>query len=288
MATETVSFVYAVTPVGASGNFKINATGTSTSGTVSFSDADNVMQSGNTFTYNSTTYTFSGTGTSGGFFATSGGTTYYFSDASIAANTNIGSIDTAGTELVCFLAGTMIATPDGEKPIENLAVGEDIVSADGRVLKVKFVSRQTVVPRFHNSPRARPVRIARGALGENLPARDLFVSPGHAILVDGILARAGALVNGTTISQAAAMEKSFIYYNIECDDHELIVAEGLACESFLDEAPRRVFDNYGDYLALYGEDREMKALDLPLAPTARHLPDLVAERLGLNGQRQAA
>lgn len=288
MPTETFQFVYSVNPIGASGNWRINATGTSTSGGVTFSDPDNTMQAGNTFSYNSGTYSFSGTGTSGGFFATSGGTTYYFSHSSIAASSNIGSINTSGTELVtCFLAGTAIATPDGDRAIETLAPGDGILAADGRVLKVKFVSQQTISPLFNSAPRARPVRIARGALGENRPARDLLVSPGHAIFMDGILVRAGALVNGTTITQAA-MEKSFVYYNIECDDQELIVAEGLACESFLDEAPRRVFDNYGDYLARYGEGSEMKALDLPLATTARHLPDLVAERLGLLGERQAA
>lgn len=191
------------------------------------------------------------------------------------------SVTVNDTSMACFLAGTRISTPTGDRVIEDLAAGDEILTARGRRATVKFVSRQTILTRFCDTPRARPVRISAGALGGNLPARDLLVSPGHAVFVDGILARAGALVNGTTITQSETMPASFVYYNIECAQHELILAEGLACESFLDEVPRQVFDNYADYLALHGEGGEMIALDIPMAVTARQLPDRIAERLGL-------
>jgi hypothetical protein len=83
-------------------------------------------------------------------------------------------------------------------------------------------------------------------------------------------------------------DADFVYYNIECDNHELLVAEGLAVESFLDEVPRRVFDNAAEYAALYPEGSAMEPLAYPLATTARHLPDALAKRLGLLEVRQKA
>ena len=97
------------------------------------------------------------------------------------------------------MPGTLVATPDGERAIETLAIGDLVLTNEGRAMPVRWVGRQTVSTRFADPLRVLPIRVAAGALAENLPVRDLLVSPDHALLVDGILVQAGALVNGTTI-----------------------------------------------------------------------------------------
>jgi Hint domain len=98
---------------------------------------------------------------------------------------------------VCFMAGTLIRTPDGQVEIEKIARGDFVMTVDGRRAQVGWVGRQTVCMHFADPLRARPVRIKANALAENVPSRDLLVSPDHAILVDNILVQAGALVNVT-------------------------------------------------------------------------------------------
>ncbi len=181
---------------------------------------------------------------------------------------------------VCFLAGTRIATPAGETPVEALLVGDLVLAADGRTAPVKWVGIQTVVTLFADPLRSFPVRITAGALGPNLPVRDLFVSPDHALFLDGVLVHAGALVNGTTIVREAAMPERFIYFHVELDDHALILAEGVPAETFLDTVTRRRFDNVADYEALYGDIGPVLAeLPAPRIKSARQLPQALRQRL---------
>ena len=281
MPTETYEFVYAVTPVGASGNYKISASGSSTSGGVTFSDADNTMAAGNTFTYNSATYTFSGTGSSPvGYFATLSGTTYFFSHTSIAANTNIGSINVAGTELItCFTAGTLIMTERGEVAVEQLKAGDMVRTASGELRAVKWLGVQPISLLFMSRDRALPVRIAAGALGEMQPVRDLVVSPGHAVLVDGVLCNAAALINGTTITRAMPGE-NFSYYHVELDSHDLLISEGIASESYLCTLDRNMFGNARDYEQAHGADTAPSMpMALPRATVRSQLPQSVRSRL---------
>ena len=99
----------------------------------------------------------------------------------------------------CFFAGTMIRTPNGEFAVETLKRGDLVVTGDGRVVPVSWLGRQTVSTIFTDKLRVLPIRIKAGALGENVPTRDLLVSPDHAILVEGALIQAGALINGSSI-----------------------------------------------------------------------------------------
>ena len=154
----------------------------------------------------------------------------------------------------CFLAGTRIATPDGERPVETLEIGDIILAADGSTRAIRWIGRQSVVSVFANPLRSYPIRIAAGALGDGLPKRDLFLSPDHALLVDGVLVQAGALVNNTSITRVMQPGERFTYYHIETEDHALILAEGAPVETFVDNVSRRTFDNYAEYEALYGEE----------------------------------
>ncbi len=200
---------------------------------------------------------------------------------------------TEGNFTVCFLAGTMIATPAGETPIESLAIGDLVLTAEGRAAPVRWVGVQTVVSFFADPLRSFPIRITAGALGAGLPVRDLLVSPDHALFLDGVLVQAGALVNGTTIVRETAMPERFTWFHVELDDHSLILAEGVPAETFVDNVTRRRFDNFAEYVALYGDRGPgLTEIDAPRVKSARQLPRALRARLsgaaGAGSARDAA
>ncbi len=142
----------------------------------------------------------------------------------------------------CFCAGTRILTSQGEIPVESLCVGDMVMTLDDRAMPVRWVGRRTVATRFAD-PLAWPIRIRAGALGGGLPRRDLAVSPGHALLLRGLLVQAGALAGLPGIARAATMPPMFRYYHIELDTHGLLLAEGVAAESYLARTEPMRFDN---------------------------------------------
>ncbi|MFM9859420.1 Hint domain-containing protein [Pseudoxanthobacter sp. M-2] len=185
---------------------------------------------------------------------------------------------------VCFLEGTRIATPDGLRAVETLSIGDLVTTADGTTRPVRWIGRQTIVALFADPLHAYPIRIAPGALGDGLPVRDLFVSPDHALLVDGLLVQASALVNGTTITRAPAPAPRFTYFHVELVDHALILAEGVPAETFVDHVTRRRFDNFAEFEALYGaEQANIAELAMPRIKSARQLPRATRERLDAHG-----
>jgi hypothetical protein len=179
-----------------------------------------------------------------------------------------------GTDITafCFVAGTAIATPGGEVAVEGLKIGDLVLTPDGRGVPVRWVGVSTVATRFADRLRTLPVRIQAGALGENLPVRDLLVSPDHAMFLGGVLVQAGALVNGVSITRAADMPEIFTYYHVETADHSLILAEGAATETFVDNVARMAFDNWAEHEALYGDAPAMAELAYPRAKSARQVP----------------
>ena len=155
----------------------------------------------------------------------------------------------------CYVAGTRIATPDGERPVEALATGDLVRTASGAVRPVRWVGHRSYAGRFITGrPDILPILFRAGALADNVPTRNLFVSPKHAMFLDGVLVPAERLVNGTSIVQSASVSE-LTYFHIELDSHDILLAEGAPSESFVDCDSRGMFQNAHEFGALYPDDR---------------------------------
>jgi len=247
------------------------------------SDSDTTFEDGDTIVVvgpGSPTVSFEYVGAfEGGWIGVVGGGTYLlFTNDTYADGSTITALSAAFT--TCFLAGTRIATPAGGTPVETLSIGDLLLGADGVARPVRWIGRQTVVAVFADPQRNFPIRVTAGALGDNTPSRDLLVSPDHALLVDGLLVQAAALVDGIAVRHEPAPAERFTWYHIELEDHALVLAEGTPAETFVDHVTRRRFDNYAEYEALYGaEVPAIPELELPRVKSARQLPATVRARL---------
>src|SRR6185369_6478590 len=221
------------------------------------------------------------------------GTTWTYTTTTLGDATydlNLRVVDAAGNEgaathfavtVVCFLPGTLIATPAGERPIESLAIGETVTLADGRHAPVKWLGRMTVQLHRFNRHTASPILIKAGALGNGLPKRDLYTSYRHAFELEGVLVIAGLLVNGTSIIQCTDWpESTLTFYQVEVEGHELMLAEGAASETFGEAADNReMFDNADEYHALYPNAVAAEPMTLGRVIVARQIPRAVKARI---------
>jgi hypothetical protein len=135
--------------------------------------------------------------------------------------------------------------------VEDLTVGDVAVSADGEREPVIWIGQRTIDCARHPRPETVwPVRIAASAFERGLPASDLYLSPDHAVFVDGVLVPAKLLINGETITQVK--RASVTYYHVELAEHSIILAEQLPVESYLDTGDRAQFAG-GKVVTLYPE-----------------------------------
>lgn len=187
-----------------------------------------------------------------------------------------------------FTAGTRIWTPDGELPVQLLLPGDLVLTADGRSAPIRWIGRRTMGRLGQDSHRLLPVRVRAHALGEELPKRDLLVSPEHGLLVEGRLVHAGALVNGLSILREKAAPVVVAYFVLELPDHALVLAEGAAAETFLDTGEAVAFDNWAEHEALPPAAAPMEALHYPRARSARQVPVATRRRLAEQAEWLAA
>ena len=154
-------------------------------------------------------------------------------------------------EAPCYCRGTLILTDKGEVAVEALSIGDRLVTKSGEARPIRWIGMRSFNGQFvANNRNILPVLIKADALADNVPKRDLWVSPLHTMYLDNVLIPAFALVNGTSICQAESVDR-VEYFHMELESHDVIVAEGALSESFTDDDSRNTFGNAAEYRRLY-------------------------------------
>jgi hypothetical protein len=155
--------------------------------------------------------------------------------------------------VACYCRGTLIMTDRGERPVESLAIGDRVTTASGLQRPIKWIGRRAYGGRYIlGRTDVLPICIKAGALGEGAPRRDLWISPCHAMFIEGVLVEARNLVNGVSIVQVGRVEQ-VEYFHVELDSHDVIIAEDALSETFVDDDSRGMFHNAAEYAVLYPE-----------------------------------
>jgi Ni/Co efflux regulator RcnB len=169
----------------------------------------------------------------------------------------------------CFLKGTTVRTAEGDRKIENLVVGDLLPTVFGGTRAIQWIGRY----QYRKSDPAKawvrsilPIRIARSALGPDVPHGDLYVTETHALLIDGVLVQAGNLVNDTTITRYDPRDLDELeYFHIKLERHDVIYAEGAPTETLLEVDESAA--NFAEYLRQYGP---VTTKEMPCAPLLRY------------------
>jgi CshA-type fibril repeat protein len=142
----------------------------------------------------------------------------------------------------CFTPGTLIATPKGEVPVEELREGDRIITRDNGIQAIRWIGHKTMDWKLLNRHQhLKPVLIKAGSLGNNLPERDMLVSPNHRMLVANdrtalyfdereVLASAKHLVDNKGVQTVDVRDVTYIHFLF--DHHEVVLSDGTWSESF--------------------------------------------------------
>nr|WP_235857760.1 Hint domain-containing protein [Marimonas lutisalis] len=154
----------------------------------------------------------------------------------------------------CFTPGTAIATPKGERLVEDLKVGDKIITRDNGIQEIRWIgSRNLTGQELARAPHLRPILIQKGSLGDNLPEHDILVSPQHRLLMTGdkaqlyfeereVLAAAKHLTDLNGVDEVGTLGVTFVHFMF--DQHEVVLSNGAWTESFQPGA--NVLDGLGD------------------------------------------
>src|SRR5665213_1715983 len=133
--------------------------------------------------------------------------------------------DITENSIACYCRGTLIGAQRGQKKVEKLKIGDKVMTMSGALRPIKWIGQRSYGGRFiMGREDILPICFRAGALGDNAPKRDLWISPHHAMYLQGVLIEAKDLVNGVSIVQAASVEK-VEYFHIELETHDVIMAE---------------------------------------------------------------
>ncbi|QDC08737.1 Hint domain-containing protein [Oceanicola sp. D3] len=171
------------------------------------------------------------------------GTELWVSAAARPAETPLPPGETAEGGVICFTAGTRIATPDGYKAVQDLREGDMVQTKDDGAQPVMWSgARRMTGARLFAMPQLRPMRIRAGVLGPDIPDGDLLVSPNHRMLIRGPAAQAlyntpEVLVRARDLSGLRGITTDHhltevTYVHILMDRHQVLFANGVETESF--------------------------------------------------------
>lgn len=144
----------------------------------------------------------------------------------------------------CFLEGTQVLTRTGYRPVETLQVGDEMLTLNHGWQAVKWLGfKEIIKDQDGNVPfTSQPIRINRNAFGPDLPTRDLWVSPDHAVFFRNHLIPAKSLVNGETVVRDSEVA-SIKYFHVLLDRHAVVFSEGLPTESYIPQENVQTFEN---------------------------------------------
>ena len=184
----------------------------------------------------------------------------------------------------CFCPETCILTSSGEIAVRDLREGDTVLTVDGVAEQVRWIGRRDYDGRFiAGNHLMLPVTIQSGALSDGVPHTDLQVSPGHGIVLDGYLVPAWRLINGVTITQAAAVDEVH-YFHVELHRHAVLLANGAPAESFIDDAGcRGQFANASDFHIRFPDAPRFEPVQGRLEDgfALRHIQTRLATRAGI-------
>jgi len=176
---------------------------------------------------------------------------------------------------VCFLKGTRIWTPHGERKVEDLRINDLVVTSSGEAKPIQWVWGRRFERQYGQKwpEEIAPIRVAPSALAPNTPHRELFLSRYHCLYLDGVLIPVVDLLNSSTITRGSAEDlREIEYFHFKLERHSVIYAEGAACETLRAvTAVNSDIVEFEEYRRLYGES---SLPDEPAAPM-----------LGYNGGR---
>ena len=167
-----------------------------------------------------------------------GTVTFLDGDRNVVGTTRFVNIEHV---IPCFTPGTLIATPRGEVPVEDLRIGDRVITRDNGIQEIRWTGRRDMsAGDFALAPHLRPVLVRKGSLGHGLPERDMMVSPNHRLLVANdrtalyfdeheVLVAAKHLV-GEGIQSVASAGTAYIHFM--CDRHEVVLSNGAWTETF--------------------------------------------------------
>jgi len=146
----------------------------------------------------------------------------------------------------CFLAGVEIETPSGVKLVENLKVNDEIFTLKNNKKIIQKITRVFSKKTIVKNKDQFPIRILKSAISDNVPHKDLLITPEHCLFIQGSFIPARMLVNGSSIIQDTSFN-SYKFYHIETAEHSIVTADGMLTESYLDTSTQ-----VNSYLSIKG------------------------------------
>jgi autotransporter passenger strand-loop-strand repeat protein len=153
---------------------------------------------------------------------------------------NILSWEVTGTP--CFCRGTRMLTDRGEVTVDNLAIGDHVMTLAGEPKPITWIGCGCVLVTRGRRSADTPILVRKGAWAPNVPCRNLRITKGHSLFLDDVLIPAEFLINHRSIlwdDRAGQVE----FYHIELATHDVLLADGAPAESYRDDGNRWLFQN---------------------------------------------